>query len=67
MIEALLLTAAVVAINEIDFAKTDSIAAPNLRNTNKYDHYYAKIMQGDLWIGPAISESVAVKRRCSGS
>ncbi|WP_019420426.1 hypothetical protein [Paenibacillus sp. OSY-SE] len=40
LIEALLLTAAVVAINEIEFAKTDSIAG-NLRNNNKYDHYYA--------------------------
>jgi len=61
LIEALLLVTAVVAINGMDFAKTDSIAA-ELRNNQKYDHYYAKIMQKDVWIGSAISESVAVTR-----
>ncbi|WCF06449.1 hypothetical protein NDS46_19070 [Paenibacillus thiaminolyticus] len=64
LIEALLLTAAVVAINEIEFAKTDSVVE-TLRNNNRYDHYYAKIMQGDVWIGPAISESGAVARLVS--
>ncbi|MBY0206393.1 MULTISPECIES: hypothetical protein [Paenibacillus] len=61
LIEALLLIAAVVMINNIEFAKTDEIAM-NLRNKREYDHYYAKIMQGDVWIGPAISLSTAVNR-----
>lgn len=63
LIEALLLTAAAIMINEMEFVKTDSIAT-NLRN-KQYNHYYAKIMQRDVWIGPAISESVAVARLAS--
>lgn len=45
----------------MDFARTDSIAK-KLRENRKYDHFYAKVMQRDVWIGAAISESVAVTR-----
>ncbi|WP_145322925.1 hypothetical protein [Paenibacillus xylanexedens] len=61
LIESLLLIAAVIIINHIEFARTDEIAM-NLRNKREYDHYYAKIMQGDVWIGPSISLSNAALR-----
>jgi hypothetical protein len=64
LIEALLLIAAVIIINNIEFAKTDEIAM-NLRNKREYDHYYAKIVQGDVWIGPSISLSNAAARLIS--
>lgn len=63
LIEALLLTAAVIVINEIDFARTDAIAT-SLRNKS-YNHYYARIVQGDVWIGPAITETYAAIRLTS--
>ena len=66
LIEALLLVSAVILINEIEFAKTDSIAS-SLRNKREYDHYYAKILSSDndVWIGPAISLSQATTRLVS--
>ncbi|MCM3128696.1 hypothetical protein ACFQ3J_10420 [Paenibacillus provencensis] len=64
LIEALLLVAAVILLNGVEFAKTDEIAM-NLRNKREYDHYYAKIVQQDVWIGPAISLSNAATRLVS--
>lgn len=63
LLQQLLAMATAVVIGSITWVVADAIAT-RLRNES-HDHYAARIMQGQVWIGPSISFSVAKARLVS--
>ncbi|MGE6230498.1 SAR2788 family putative toxin [Paenibacillus chitinolyticus] len=61
LLSQLLAAALAVTIGGISYVVVSEIAT-TLRNDNKYDHYMAKIMQGNLWIGNSLTLPQAVGR-----
>jgi hypothetical protein len=64
LLEQLLAIGTAVVIGSLTWAAAESVAM-SLRNRQDHDHYAARIMQNDVWVGPSISLSQATIRLTS--